>query len=110
MMKVRQETDAVWLHIQKVAGFFSGMRLFAGGFAHIGHRVAYLRLDDPHNEQSFDANLMCLIREQHTTRLEYMQPDSWSGYPQRAGTLSVRRYGCDNIHPLRHGLWKETKS
>ena len=29
------------------------------------------------NEQSFDANLTCLIREQRITRFEYMQPDDY---------------------------------
>ena len=33
-----------------------------------------------------------------------MQPNSWTGYPQRAGKLSVLRYGRDIIHPLCHGL------
>ena len=63
LMEVRQETDVVKPHIQKVAGFFSAMRHFADDLVRMGHRVVYLRLDDPKNEQSFDANLNRLIRE-----------------------------------------------
>jgi deoxyribodipyrimidine photolyase-related protein len=77
LMEVRQETDAVRLHIQKVAGFFSAMRHFSAELIRNGHRVAYLRLDDPHNAQSFDANLNRLIREEGVTRFEYMQPDDY---------------------------------
>ena len=77
LMEVRQETDVVRLHIQKVAGFFSAMRHFADDLARMGHRVVYLRLDDPKNEQAFDANLIRLIREQRITRFEYMQPDDY---------------------------------
>jgi deoxyribodipyrimidine photolyase-related protein len=77
LMEVRQETDVVKPHIQKVAGFFSAMRHFADDLARMGHRVVYLRLDDPKNEQSFDANLNRLIREHRITRFEYMQPDDY---------------------------------
>ena len=77
LMEVRQETDVVKPHIQKVAGFFSAMRHFADDLVRMGHRVVYLRLDDPKNEQSFDANLNRLIREQRITRFEYMQPDDY---------------------------------
>jgi deoxyribodipyrimidine photolyase-related protein len=77
LMEVRQETDVVKPHIQKVAGFFSAMRHFADDLVRMGHRVVYLRLDDPKNEQSFDANLNRLIREHRITRFEYMQPDDY---------------------------------
>ena len=78
LMEVRKETRyIVLMGIQKVAGFFSAMRHFADALARAGHRVVYLRLDDPINEQSFDANLIRLIREQRIARLEYMQPDDY---------------------------------
>ena len=77
LMEVRQETDVVRPHIQKVAGFFSAMRHFADDLARMGHRVVYQRLDDPNNEQSFGANLIRLIREQRIARFEYMQPDDY---------------------------------
>jgi len=77
LMEVRQETDVVMLHIQKVAGFFSAMRHFADALVRRGHRVVYLRLDDPKNEQSFEANLIRLIREHRIARFEYMLPDDY---------------------------------
>ncbi len=77
LMEVRQETDYVKHHIQKIAGFFSAMRHFGAALSRRGHRVVYLRLDDPHNEQSFERNLIRLIKSKHVDRFEYMQPDEY---------------------------------
>ncbi|MBR9986716.1 MAG: cryptochrome/photolyase family protein [Desulfosarcina sp.] len=77
LMEVRQETDYVKHHIQKIVGFFSAMRHFGAALSRQGHRVVYLRLDDPHNEQSFERNLVRLIDAHHADRFEYMQPDEY---------------------------------
>ena len=45
IMEVRQETDYVTHHIQKVAAFFAAMRAFSAHLQRQGHRVIYLRLD-----------------------------------------------------------------
>ncbi|MGD8344173.1 MAG: cryptochrome/photolyase family protein, partial [Desulfobacterales bacterium] len=49
MMEVRQETDYVKHHVQKVLAFFAAMRAFAEKLEEKGHAVVYLRLDDPKN-------------------------------------------------------------
>ncbi len=77
LMEVRQETDYVKHHIQKVASFFAAMRAFSRHLAQQGHRVIYLRLDDPSNEQSFEENLKKLIRKKKFTRFEYLLPDEF---------------------------------
>jgi deoxyribodipyrimidine photolyase-related protein len=103
LMEVRQETDVVTPHIQKVAGFFSAMRHFADDLARKGHRVLYLRLDDPHNEHSFDANVIRLIRKQAITRFEYMQPDDYRldvQLARLASRLSVPSAVADTEHFL----------
>jgi deoxyribodipyrimidine photolyase-related protein len=64
LMEVRQETDYVKHHIQKVASFFAAMRAFSHGLIERGHRVIYLRLDDPSNDQNFETNLKKLIRKE----------------------------------------------
>jgi deoxyribodipyrimidine photolyase-related protein len=46
LMEIRQETDYVIHHIQKVAAFFAAMRAFAERLRELGHRVVYLALDD----------------------------------------------------------------
>ena len=52
MMEMRQETDYVTHHIQKVCAFFLAMRRFAGFLENQGFQVHYLKLDDPGNAQS----------------------------------------------------------
>nr|MCU0585902.1 cryptochrome/photolyase family protein [Desulfobacterales bacterium] len=68
LMEVRQETDYVKHHIQKVAAFFAAMRGFADHLRRQGHRVTYLRLDDPGNRQTIRDNVLQIIRSQGITR------------------------------------------
>ena len=75
LMEVRQETDYIKHHIQKVVSFFAAMREFSRGLIKRGHRVIYLRLDDPSNDQNFETNLKKLIREEKFDRFEYLLPD-----------------------------------
>lgn len=77
MMEMRQETDYVMHHIQKVLSFFAAMRAFAQTLQRLGHRVLYLKLDDPNNTQSLTQNLAQLIEQQHATRFEYQLPDEY---------------------------------
>ena len=77
MMEMRQETDYVNHHIQKVVGFFLAMRQFAKELQQQGHRVIYLRLDDPDNQQSLAAQLPLLIENEGITRFEYQLPDEF---------------------------------
>ena len=77
MMEMRQETDYVNHHIQKVVGFFLAMRHFAKELQQQGHRVIYLRLDDPDNQQSLAAQLPLLIENEGLTRFEYQLPDEF---------------------------------
>jgi deoxyribodipyrimidine photolyase-related protein len=77
LMEVRQETDYVKHHIQKVVAFFGAMRRFARQLESAGHRVVYLRLDDPQNEQHVEANLKRLIARENIARFEYQLPDEY---------------------------------
>jgi deoxyribodipyrimidine photolyase-related protein len=77
LMEVRSETDYVRHHIQKVIGFFLAMRHFAVELEAEGHRVHYIRLDDPANRQGIEANLEWLLHEYGATHFEYLLPDEW---------------------------------
>ena len=61
LMEVRQETDYVLHHAQKIIAIFAAMRDFARQLRLSGHRVHYLAIDDPANRQSLPANLDALI-------------------------------------------------
>ena len=71
MMEIRQETDYVKHHIQKVAAFFAAMRAFSTRLMEAGHRVIYLRLDDRQNLQTIPANLQHLVKIKKISRMEY---------------------------------------
>lgn len=75
MMEVRQETDVVVHHVQKVLGFFAAMRRFAERLRAKGHRVLYLTLDDPSNLQDIGLNLQWIIRTTEAEGFAYMLPD-----------------------------------
>ena len=75
MMEIRQETDYVKHHVQKVVAFFAAMRSFAENLKKKGHAVIYLRLDDPKNRQSIEDNLKQLLKNEPYTRFEYLMPD-----------------------------------
>ena len=49
--EMRQETDYVKHHIQKIVAFFDSMRNFAEWLKEQQHNVVYFQLDDPENKQ-----------------------------------------------------------
>lgn len=76
-MEVRQETDYVLHHAQKILAIFAAMRDFARRLSEAGHRVHYLAIDDPENLQSIPGNLDRLIEQCQVTTFEYQAPDEW---------------------------------
>ncbi|WP_342626398.1 cryptochrome/photolyase family protein [Belliella baltica] len=54
LMEMKQETDYVKHHIQKVVAFFLSMRNFTNKISKAGHHVIYLKLDDKENEQNLE--------------------------------------------------------
>lgn len=77
MMEIRQETDYVTHHIQKVVAFFASMRNFRDWLTERGHKVHYLTLDDPDNQQDLSENITRIIEEKKCLRFEYLQPDEY---------------------------------
>ena len=77
MAEMRQETDYVTHHIQKIIGFFAAMRAFAEDLREQGHEVIYLNLDHPDNTQDLQANLLAQIKKHHITQFEYLEPDEF---------------------------------
>jgi deoxyribodipyrimidine photolyase-related protein len=61
LMEIRQETDYVRHHIQKILIFFAAMRQFAQELQNQGHRVHYVTISNPENTHSLVKNLENLI-------------------------------------------------
>ncbi|ASU40083.1 cryptochrome/photolyase family protein [Herbaspirillum sp. meg3] len=77
LMEVRQETDYVLHHAQKILAIFAAMRDFARHLRAAGHRVRYVALDDQSNRQSITENLEAMMRRYDAERLEWQLPDEW---------------------------------
>lgn len=77
MMEVRQETDYVLHHAQKIIAIFAGMREFARRLQLHGHRVHYLRIDDPDNRHAIDENIKMLASAYQASQFHYQAPDEY---------------------------------
>ena len=77
MIEMRQETDYVLHHAQKILAIFAAMREFARVLREAGHRVHYVAIDNPSNRQTLPANLDALIAAHGAGAFEYQQPDEW---------------------------------
>ncbi|MBN1480920.1 cryptochrome/photolyase family protein [candidate division KSB1 bacterium] len=77
LMELRQETDYVRHHIQKLTGFFAAMRAFAVELKKQGHHVLYSALDAASNTGILSRNLSDLIDRYQIKRFEYILPDEY---------------------------------
>ena len=77
IFEMRQETDYVTHHIQKVTGFFAAMRNFAKELKIANHAVIYFNINDKKNTQSLVENLTILIEENNIEKFEYLSPDEY---------------------------------
>jgi len=76
-MEMKQETDYVKHHIQKILGFFASMRAFADELKQQGHQVMYLHLDDPENQQDLANNIHQLVEKNGFEHFAYQLPDEY---------------------------------
>ncbi len=77
MAEMRQETDYVTHHIQKIVAFFESMQNFAKHIKNKGHNVIYYSINDSENSQNLIQNLEQIIRENKITHFEYQLPDEY---------------------------------
>ncbi|TLP80990.1 cryptochrome/photolyase family protein [Maribacter sp. ACAM166] len=77
MAEMRQETDYVKHHIQKVVAFFLAMRSFEGELSSKGHQFIYLKLNDPDNPQKLEQLISKYINKTNAKKFEYQLPDEY---------------------------------
>lgn len=77
LFEMRQETDYVRHHIQKVIAFFAAMRQFAHTIEKQGHQVVYLALDAPENTHNLTDNLLWVFEQKNASSFAYQQPDEY---------------------------------
>ncbi len=77
MAEMRQETDYVTHHIQKVVAFFQSMREFSEDLKEKGHQVSYLNINDSDNPQALDKIIQHHIELVNADKFEYQWPDEY---------------------------------
>ncbi len=101
LMEVRQETDYVRHHAQKVLAIFAAMRAFAAQLQAGGHRVIYLSIANQSNCQSISGNLRALQAQTGAQVLQYQSPDEWRLQQELQTFLGARCEAKDSaIHEV----------
>nr|WP_254722185.1 cryptochrome/photolyase family protein [Gilvimarinus xylanilyticus] len=77
LAEIRQETDYVAHHIQKVCGFFAAMENFANALKKAYFHVLHLTLDDTQDDASLPDLLARLCSAYQCRRLQYQRPDEY---------------------------------
>ncbi len=101
LMEMRQETDYVAHHIQKIVAFFAAMSHFAAYLKQSGHEVMYLKINDSENTQSLTDNLTNLFQKHQIEKFEYQLPDEYRLDKQLTdfcSTLSMPSEAFDSEH------------
>ena len=77
MAEMRQETDYVKHHIQKVVSFFLSMRSFKKELSEKGHRFIYLKINDTNNPQNLEKIIEEYSNSTGAEKFEYQLPDEY---------------------------------
>ncbi|MFZ3408473.1 cryptochrome/photolyase family protein [Vibrio chagasii] len=98
--ELKQETDYVASHIQKMAAFFSAMGYFAKELTQRGHQVLHLTLDDTAQFKDLDAVLKHYTNEFDAEKFEYQRPDEYRLLEQlnKLKLPNTVKGSCDSEH------------
>lgn len=77
MLELKQETDYVAHHIQKVIAFFLSMRNFSQHLKTQGHQVIYVTLNQEDNFQDLRKMIQSLVKKHDFDQFEYQLPDEY---------------------------------
>ena len=77
MAEMRQETDYVKHHIQKVVAFFLSMRNFATHLKSKNHNVIYFEITDENNPHDLEKLISQIVIENKISKFEYQLPDEY---------------------------------
>lgn len=77
LAEMRQETDYVKHHIQKVIAFFLSMRNFYTAIQTQGHQAVYFKITDADNPQDLEKILAVCIEKYKIEKFEYQLPDEY---------------------------------
>ncbi|WP_087017432.1 cryptochrome/photolyase family protein [Thaumasiovibrio subtropicus] len=97
--ELKQETDYVPHHLQKVCAFFASMSNFAAGLKQAGHQVIHLTLDDTRDYPDLEAVIIATMQSHGCECLAYQRPDEYR-LLQQLREMPVEKYEVDTEHFL----------
>ena len=97
MFEMRQETDYVKHHIQKVVAFFLAMRAFREDMEEKGHKFIYYELDANENQQDLKKNLEQVMKNYEADSWEYLLPDEYRLDEQLREMESEFSWSCQSF-------------
>ena len=101
MAEMRQETDYVKHHIQKVVVFFLSMRNFSEELINKGHQVVYYKISDSNNPHNLEQLILDLVENNKIEQFEYQFPDEYRLDEQLKSIcekLSIPKKAVDSEH------------
>jgi deoxyribodipyrimidine photolyase-related protein len=101
LMELKQETNYVKHHIQKVVAFFASMEAFSQTLLINGHKCEYWKINDSQNTGDLIKNLTAIIQRENIQQFEYQLPDEYRLDEQIKDfckTLQIPSYACDTEH------------
>lgn len=109
IMEMKQETDYVVHHAQKLIGFFAAMHNFANYLRKHGHNVVRLQINDTSNTQDLERNICNVIAQLGITHFEYQLPDEYRLDEQLKSicgrlTISSKMYDSEHFYTTRAEL------
>ena len=87
LAEMRQETDYVKHHIQKVVAFFLSMRNFSSTLKRIGHQVAYFQIHDANNLHDLDKIISFCIEKYKIEKFEFKTEDDIIAFQDKVHRL-----------------------
>ncbi|GAA60922.1 deoxyribodipyrimidine photolyase-related protein [Pseudoalteromonas sp. BSi20652] len=75
--ELKQETDYVTHHIQKLCAFFNAMEKFAAALTTAGFNVLHLTLDETQHDKNLPELLSRIATEFRCSNIEYQYPDEY---------------------------------
>jgi deoxyribodipyrimidine photolyase-related protein len=77
IIELKQESEYVTHHIQKIIVFFSSMFNFVHYLKKNGHNVIYIKINDSENKATLADNLKYQIEKHQFQKFEYLLPDEY---------------------------------
>jgi deoxyribodipyrimidine photolyase-related protein len=110
LFEMKQETDYVKHHIQKVVGFFAAMRQFKKNLEAKGHKVIYYKITDTINTQDLSLNLIQIVKDNDIEQLEYILPDEYrldeqlKALTNQLNDIKITPYSAEHFYTSRTEL------